>query len=469
MVGERRMSVRGRAATFGAATVVGHLSQFAWLGLGSRTMSSKTFAAVLAAQVTYGFLQIVIDNGPGLYGARLSASHRIDTGLRGSIVRVRVELGVACALLCVAVGAAGGVLSLRATLPFALALVLFAALNYWEPYGEGDIRPWSTYVVLRAAAPAGLAALCFGLNEAFPVWLAGVAECAVIVIIAGAFRLRTYEGTRAALSAGRGPWRSVTRIGLPVVVGQLGFACGTIVLNATGAAAAAAVFAVAIRLVTGINQLTGTLATALFPQLAAEAADNALNVRGVSIASRILVLLSFAATALLMFEPNLITSMLITHPAAGADAAVIVTVSASCATGFLVLFTLVMVARSGEAVFSRVYGTATAVVVTGAAAVTLSSAPHAAAMACVFCAGQLAGMTILARRAAATLRWAEAIVRRTARAAAMLAALGATAAAIPAARPATAMATVLCAVIAASAGTMRRRRVALGASTASRI
>jgi len=467
--GERRMSVRGRAATFGTATLVGHLSQFAWLGFGSRTMSSETFAAVLAAQVTYGFLQIVIDNGPGLYGARLSASQGIGTELRGSIVRVRMELGAVCAALGVVVGASGGVPSLRATLPFALALFLFAALNYWEPYGHGDIRPWSAYVVLRAAAPAGLAVLYFGRHEPFPLWLAGLAECAVIITVAGAFRLRTYEAARAALSAQRGPWKSVTRIGLPVVVGQLGFACGTVVLNATGAAAAAAVFAVGIRLVTGLNQLTGTLATALFPQLAAEARDDDLNVRGVSITSRVLVLLSFSATALLMFEPGLITSMLITHSADTADAAVIVTLSTSCATGFLVLFTLVMLARSGEAVFLRVYGTATAVVVAGSVAVILTPAPRAATMACVFCGGQLAGMTVLARRAGAALRSVEAIVHRTARAAAMLAALGATAAAVPAARPAIATATVLCAVIFALAGTMRRRRIALGASTASRI
>jgi O-antigen/teichoic acid export membrane protein len=467
--GRRRMSVRGRAATFGAATVAGHLSQFAWIAFGSRTMSGQTFAAVLAAQATYGFLQIVIDNGPGLYGARLSASRRIDAELRGSILRVRVELGALCALLGVAVGAAGGLPSLQATLPFALALFLFAALNYWEPYGHGDIRPWSTYVVLRAAAPAGLAVLCFGLHEPFPVWLAGLAECSVILTVAGAFRLRTYEAARAALSARRGPWRSVTRIGLPVVIGQLGFACGTVVLNATGAVAAAAVFAVGIRLVTGLNQITGTLATALFPQLAAGGREGDLNVRGVWIASRVLVLLSFGATALLMVAPSLITSVLLTHSARGADAVVIVTLSTSCATGFLVLFTLVMLARSGEAAFLGVYGTATAVVLTGAVAVILSPAPHAAAMASFFCAGQLAGMTVLARRAAAALRSAEAIVRRTARAAVVLAVLGATAAAVPAARPATATATVLCAVIAALAGTTRRPRIALGASAAPRI
>jgi len=170
-----------------------------------------------------------------------------------------------------------------------------------------------------------------------------------------------------------------------------------------------------------------------------------------------------------MVAPSLITSVLLTHSAKSADAVVIVTLSTSCATGFLVLFTLVMLARSGEAAFLGVYGTATAVVLTGAVAVIVSPAPHAAAMASFFCAGQLAGMTVLARRAAAALRSAEAIVRRTARAAVVLAVLGATAAAVPAARPATATATVLCAVIAALAGTTRRPRIAVGASAAPRI
>ena len=462
------MSVRRRALTFGGAAVLGHLSQFAWLALGSRTMSGETLGAVLAAQVVYGFLQIVIDNGPGLYGARLAAAGRINAQVRGSIVRVRLELGVVCALLSLAVGAAGGTRSLEAIAPFAAALVLFAALNYWEAYGLGDVRPWSAYVVLRAAVPAVLALVCFAFHRSFPSALAGVAECAVILVVAGAFGLFASGTVRGALSASRSPWRSVSRIGLPVVVGQLGFACGTIALNAAGAATAAAAFAVSVRLVTGLNQLTGTLATALFPHLAASSVRRELDLRGVRLAARALVVLSFGAAAVVMYFPALVTSVLLAHAAGTADTAVIVAVATSCATGFVVLFTLVLLARNGENAFLRVYGSATAVIVVGALGVALSPSPGAAAMAYVFGVGQLAGMSVLALYAGAQIPQATGVVRRTAAAAALLAGLGFVAGAIPAARPAAAVVAAASATAVAAAPVTRRRRLGLPAETISR-
>jgi O-antigen/teichoic acid export membrane protein len=464
-----RMSTRGRAATFGGAALLGHLSQFAWIALGSRTMSSETFGAVLAAQAVYSFLQIVIDNGPGLYGARLAASQRIDAEARGSIVRVRVQLGFICAVAALAVGSAAGARSLEATIPFAVALVLFAALNYWEPYGMGDVRPWSSYVVLRSAAPAGVAFACFALGRSFAPPLAGAAECAVILTIATAFRLSAHRAVRGALTAPRGPWRSVTRIGLPVVIGQLGFACGAVVLNAVGAPRAAAVFAVSIRLVTGINQLTGTLATALFPRLAAQKKDSELDLCGVRMAARALVILSFGASAVLMYRPALVTSLLLAHAGRAAASASILTLATSCATGFVVLFTLVLLARDRENAFLVVYGTATCVILTGAVGVALAPAPSAVAMAYVFGAGQLAGMAVLARHAVLAIPEVATTVRRTAAAGAMLIGLGVVAATVPSARPATAAVAAGCATAVALGRVRRLRRFALAAETATRV
>jgi hypothetical protein len=465
------MSFRSRAATFGGAAVLGHLSQFAWLAFGSRTMSSEVLGAVLAAQAVYGFLQIVIDNGPGLYGARLVALRRMDAKTRGSIIRVRIELGVVCALVALAAGAAAGSRSLVAAAPFALALVLFATLNYWEPYGRGDVRPWSSYVVLRSAAPAGVALAFFCLGRSFPAPLAGMAECAVIITVAAAFRLSSYESVRALGSAPRGPWRSVTRIGLPVVIGQLGFVCGTVVLNAAGAATAAAVFAVSVRLVTGVNQLTGTLATALFPQFASDVQDSELDLRGLRVGACALVVVSFGATALLMDRPGLLTSFLITHAAPTADAAAIFTLATSCTTGFVVLFTLVLLARNGEDAFLSVYATATTLILAGAVVVALlpTATPRAALMAYVFGIGQLAGMVMLARQVVARISPAAVVARRTAGAAIALMGLGLAAATTPEVRPATAAVSAMCAALVALRQVGRRRRFGLLAGTPSRV
>jgi O-antigen/teichoic acid export membrane protein len=253
------------------------------------------------------------------------------------------------------------------------------------------------------------------------------------------------------------------------VIGQFGFACGTIVLNAAGAAAAAAVFAASVRLVTGINQLTGTLGTALFPQLAGRIRDDERDLRGVRLGARTLVALSFGATALLMYRPSLVTSFLITHAEPTADAAAIFTLSTSCATGFVVLFTLVLLAQNGEDAFLRVYGTATGIILAGAVAVAFSPVPRASEMAYVFGVGQLAGAVVLARHVAAGTPQMAATVRRTAGSAAVLALLGLVAAAIPDARPVTASAAVLYAIGVAVAPLMRRRRFVLSAETASRV
>jgi O-antigen/teichoic acid export membrane protein len=461
------VSIRRGAATLGGAAILGHVSQFAWLAFGSRTMSSATFGAVLAAQALYGFLQIAIDNGPGFYGARLAASRRIDANTRGSIVRVRLLLALGSAGLALAIGAAAGTRSLEATAPFAVALVLFGALNFWEPYGLGDVRPWSAYVVLRSLAPAGAALVLFLLGHPFPLVLAGIAECCVIVLVSVAFGLSGRAGVFWALSARGGPWRSVTRIGLPVVIGQAGFAAGTILLNATGAATAAAVFAVSIRLVTGINQLTGTFATALFPHLARSDRSEDVEALGVGAAVRALVVLSFGASAVLMFRPMIVTSLFLPHVGGSANAATILTLATSCATGFIVLFTLVLLARNGENAFLGVYCTATSLVIAGGIVVALSPGPRAVMMAFVFVSGQVAGMFVLSRRVVAAIPHARRTVQRAATASVVLAAIGLASATMPALRHPAAIATGLAAMIAATAPVTRRRLGAPAPETAS--
>jgi len=452
------VTTRKLAATYGGAAVLGHLSQFAWLGLGSRTMSTEAFGTVLAAQALYGFLQVVIDAGPGFYGARLAASRGLDALTRGSIVRLRLQLALVAAGVALAVGAAADARSLEATAPFAVALVLFGALNYWEAFGLGNARPWSAYVVLRSLAPAGAALTLFLLGRSFPLVLAGIAECGVIVVVSLAFRLSARTGISRAFSAPRGPWRSVTRIGLPVVIGQMGLACGTILLNATGAAAAAAAFAVSVRLLTGINQLAGVLATALFPRLAGAEASEDVEGHGVEMGVRALVVVTFGATAVLMFRPRFVTSLLLGHAGDAAQAAAVLTLATSCATGFVVLFTLVLLARNGEDVFLRVYVAATTVILGGGIVVVLvSPAPRALAMASVFAVGQLVGMFLLARHALVSLPNRKRAVRHGAIAALVLVAVGFLAATTPGVRGSASVVTAVTALVVASAAVTRRR------------
>jgi O-antigen/teichoic acid export membrane protein len=461
------MSVRKGAATLGGATVLGHLAQFAWLGLGSRTMSPSAFGAILAAQALYGFLQIVVDNGPGFYGARLAARGGVDSGTRASLVRLRLQLALGGSALTLAIGAAAGTASLRANAAFAAALILFAALNYWEPYGRGDVRPWSAYVALRSVAPAAAALALLTLGRAFPLELAGVVECAVVGIVAACFRLSSRRDLVGALSASPGPWRGVTRIGLPVVVGQLGFAGGTILLNAIGAPTAAAAFAVGLRLVTGLNQLTGTLAAALFPRLAQGPGARDDDGRGIVTAVRALLTLTFAAAGVVMLWPSLVTSVFLSHAGTSDDAGVICLVAASCATGFIVLFTLVLLARNGERAFLAVYGTATAAVVGGGLVVAVASpASPLVGMATVFALGQTAGMAVLARFTVRALAVRRRTVVSAAAGALLLSLTGLLAATVPDVRPVAGVATILAALAAAAAPAMRRLPVAPAAETA---
>ena len=131
----RRLSVSRFAVRFGAATALGQLAQVVWLVLGSRTMSRETFGSVLAAQVLYGVLQIVVDNGAAWHGARLAAAGALDDAVRASLVRVRLQLCFPAALVGLAIAAAGGWQLVAPTAPFIVALFLFGHIPVAEQPG----------------------------------------------------------------------------------------------------------------------------------------------------------------------------------------------------------------------------------------------------------------------------------------------------------------------------------------------
>jgi O-antigen/teichoic acid export membrane protein len=396
----------GRLATlFGTATVAGLAGQAVWLVLGSRALSRESFGAVLAAQALYALLQFVVDNGSAFHGARLVAQGRLDDRERARIARLRLELAGGSAVVLLAVGLAAGGTSLTAAAPFAAALVAWALFRYWEPFGRGDGRPFSLYVVLRSWAPALVAAPFLLADAAFPVYAAGLAEIAALVALAAAFRMRLVGQLRDALRAPRGPWLSVALLGGPIVLFQLTLATGTVLLNAVGLAAAAATYAVGMRLLTGVNQLTGALATALFPGLAAARQESPPRPGAFGSVSRAALGLAASAQAVACVAAALLARLFLNRTGGEVETVLILAVSAAAPTGVLIAATMTLFAREHERGALVPYGTMAAVTAGGGAAVALLDPGSPAAwMAGVFLAAQALGVSVLAARSRARLR-----------------------------------------------------------------
>jgi O-antigen/teichoic acid export membrane protein len=426
------------AAVFGSAIAIGQASQLVWLTAGSRTMSRSAFGTVLAAQALYGLLQYVVDNGPAFYGARLAAQGGLDDEARGSLDRVRLQAALAAAAVALAIGAAAGASFLTAIAPFALALCLFALFAYWERFGLGESGPWSAYVAGRSGVLA-LAALGFlAAGARFPLPLVGLLECAVILGAALAFRLRPDHALVLALRARRGPWRKTLVIGFPMIVSQVGIASGTVLLGATGAAASAATLAVSMRLLTGLNQLSGLVVTSLFPRLARHGAeaDGGRTGASVVVAMRIVFALTALANAVLLAAPELVVRLFLNQSDREAEATAMVTLGSAAAAGYLLVLTMVLVARHRESVFLLAYAVGTSLILAGGIAV-VAVAPEKSAlwMAVALAAGLLAGAAILARRARTELPDLRRPITVAAVGAWIFAGLGAFAAAAPAADP----------------------------------
>ena len=386
------MSGVGRLATvFGGGVLAGQLGQVAWLAAGSRAMPLAAFGTVLAAQTLYGLLLYTFDYGSALQGARLAAAGALDDDARAAIVwtRVRAALGVACVALLI--GAAGGTSLLTAIAPFAIALPLAASMRYWEPFGLGDGRPWAAYLVLRGWGPALAALAAIGLSRQLPVFVPGIVECVGLVMVMFAFRLRPIADLTAASRARVGAFAATLSVGLPSVVWQLGLLSGPVMLAATRSPAAAGMLAIGVRIVTGVNQLCGIVATSLFPATASGG--------GRHVATRgawTVVLVAGAAVSLFLLAPEWIVAF-VAGP--GADEAVtpaIVAVGASGAVGLLLTLTMSEIAlrRERTLVVSLVVSTALALVLYGVAAATGDALVGAGALV----VGQLTGAALVARR-----------------------------------------------------------------------
>ncbi|MEA2437859.1 MAG: hypothetical protein QOF65_2415 [Thermoleophilaceae bacterium] len=387
--GPARLSVRRSAGLFFVAVSLSHLSQFAWLAAGSRVMSAATFGAVLSAQVLYALLQIVIDNGTAAFGARSAAQGTVSEGELGQVVRLRLTLTLFAVPLGLAIGAASG--TLDATAPYMLALAGFALFNVWQPYGQGDPRPWASYMFGRSVLPAAVAVGFAIAGLSFPSALAGALEVVVLVVIVVATGQRPLRDLRLGLAARGGPWRSTLSIGVPAVLQQASLAVGTLALSISGAPRAAGAFAACVRLLTGLNALNGILATAMFPSLA-ERGGLAVGAPRVTTALRLVIALAFAVTAVASGAAHPIAHALLNRSSVATESALVLTTAAGAATGTIVMLTYVLVAAGGERRVLPAYSVGSVLTLACAALAVATVGGRVDVMAGVLLAGQLVTM-----------------------------------------------------------------------------
>jgi O-antigen/teichoic acid export membrane protein len=388
------------AVLLAAATIGGQLAQLGWLAAGSRVMSSVEYGTVLAAQAVYALMQIVVDNGPAFYGARLAADGTLDRQTHSSILRLRLQLGAAASVLTLVLGGAAGTVSLEAASPFAGAVILFALFDYWRPFGAGDGRPFAAYVLLRSTGPALAAGVFLAADVRFPAYGAGLIECGVIVVVATAYGLRLIGGFRNALVAAPGPWRGSLKMGVPVVIAQVALASGTVLLNIASAATAASSLAVGVRLLTGVNGLSGVLAASLFPRLA-KGRNKLIETAGsdrqrVSVALRVVLMLSAAAAGVVCLKAGPVVDLFLNRDDSGARATVILMVGSTGMAGYLLVVTMVLFARGHESVVLRAYAAGGGLTVALGVVVAVSSfSQPAVAMAVAFAIGEAVAVGLI--------------------------------------------------------------------------
>lgn len=393
------MSVRRSAASFGLATVLGHMSQLVWLVAAIRVMPAADFGSVLAAQALYGVLQIVVDIGTNAVGARMAARGELDDERRGEIVRMRLILALLVTPVAVVLGALDVSGSLVATLPFVLALGLFAVLNVWEPYGSGNARPWATYMFARSGVLAVVAGGFLVAGGRFPVVLAGILECLAIVAVMVAFGRAPVAALRLAARARGGPWRSVFLIGWPAFATQSSMAAGTLVLSGSGSPAAAGIFAACVRLLTGVNAINGIVATALYPRLARGSGTASVGDRNVvNVALGLIAILCAGATAVCALVGHQIAVAFLGESTSARVSALVLTMAAALPLGNIFMFTYQMFARSLERETLRPFALgAPATIALGIAAVAVEGA-HVDLVAGSLLVGQLITMLALGLR-----------------------------------------------------------------------
>ncbi len=374
-----------------AGTATGQVAQLLWIVASSRTMSAGMFGTMLAAQALYLTLQVFVDGGAWLYGARVAASGAVDDVFRGQITYVRLEFAALGALGAAAFALIAGGAFPAAVLPYAFALVLFASLNTWEPFGQGRQGPYIAYLALRSITPGIVAWVLLVAGENQPVSAPGLAECGTLLIVALAFRLAPLRQMGRALRVRRGPRKAIIRVTLCQTAAVSMVAVGTLTLSVAGAAAAAGTLGAGIKVMAGCATLIASGALGFFRSISRQHADGAERdfgdfARAITALSWLTI--AFATTAAL--AAPILVAVLLDTTAGSAVTTIMLVMAAIPAVGFVVALTTPLVARHEEAALLTTYLGGLAIVALGGLVVLAVVGPSAEGMAIALVVADLA-------------------------------------------------------------------------------
>ena len=419
------------------ATALGQVAQLLWLVASSRIMTAEAFGTVLAAQALYLSLQIVVDAGSWLYGARAAAAGELSEEARGRVTRVRLELAGLGALVAIAFGVAAGGAMLQAVGPYAVALLLFAAFNSWESFGRGRQAPYLGYIAFRSLTPAFAAWALLLLGGAQPVMTPGLAECVTIIAAAVVFRLSPFHSARRALAAQPGPRAAILRVSLPQIAAQGVMAIGTLTLSLAGAAAAAGMLGAGVKILGGFTTLVGSAALPSFRRLAQPVVvrDGVLHGARSGLPELLTAVswLSLALTSVCGLGAPALALVLLDQTSDVSVTTIVAVVAAMPPAAFVAALTSPLIARRRESAVGGIYLTGVGVVGLGGLLVLVLAGPSAPGMASVLTAAELAMAARLVAQARALL--AEGSVGPLLLRAAAGAGAGLTAAFVPVLRP----------------------------------
>lgn len=389
-------SLRRSSALFAVAVAGSNLSQVGWLIAGARALPGDRFGTVLTAQALYGVLQIIVDNGTSFLGARRSARGALTAEQRQEIVALRLALAMVCVVAGVAITGVGAGRTLEAFAPFAGALLLFAVLNVWEDYGAGRVLPYTAYLLLRSLTLAVVVSAFAIAGADAPLVIGGLCELGAVAIAMLAFRAVALPGRRWRID--RATLRSTRDIGAPALITQYDFAAPTVIFGVTGHPRAAAVAAVTLRLLSGLQGFNGAVGAAIFPQLARQAKPGPAESRTARRAAAVMVGLSLAGLLVVAVAAPILVSGFLNSSGAREEAAIVLGMGAAGAAALVMHRGFVFVAWEREHELVRA-GLAGAVLVTAGAVAGLALGGPGAAVAAAagFVLGQMVTLGLLLR------------------------------------------------------------------------
>jgi O-antigen/teichoic acid export membrane protein len=447
------MSGARRSLVLVAGTATGQVAQLLWLVASSRTMTSHELGTMLSAQALYLTLQVFVDGGAWLYGARAASSAAVDDRLRGQITYVRLEFAALGAAGSIAFALFAGGAMPAAVLPYAVALLFFAALNTWEPFGLGRHGPYVAYLALRSITPGIVAWCVLAAGDTQAVWAPGVAELATLLTVTLVFRLHPLRAVRRALQVHEGPRRAIMRVTVCQTAAVAMVAVGTLTLTAAGAAAAAGTLGAGIKVMAGSATLIASGALGFFQSISRQHAHGAAgDTGGFARAVTTISWLTIVAATIAALAAPIVAAALLDDRTASTVTTLILVFAAIPAIGFVVALTSPLVARHEEGALLATYVGGFAIVSLGGLLVLAVAGPSAEGMAMALVLADLAmAIHVLPRARLLIGARARGIVLRT------TGALGVTVAAafLPGARPELLLALLLVSIVGLATACLR--------------